>query len=150
MSGDDLVSRAAHGLREHDDPRWHAMADRVVRRVLATPQRAESIRAESPGGPFRVSGTVVMAAVRARVEAQVAGCSVIGVDLLVTPAHTLTGLHLDVGIAFGTPLGSWEAPVRAAAVAAVRDVTGTVRPAVVAPDVQIRVVDVTTQRSGGL
>lgn len=145
----DVVVEATRRLRGHADRRWVEIADQVVTAALTATRRSLPLRAMAPGGPVQVSEQVVVAKLRARLDASLSDAAVTDISFTVQDRDLATGVVVQLVARYGVPL----IPVADEA----REVTGEVLAELLGPvsmsvDVQamhVHFADVTTEDPHG-
>lgn len=97
----EALDLATQALRERPLPRSVEIADAVLRRSLATPRRAELVRARGDRSWLQVSSLVLVAQVRAHVDEHLEGGAVGRVLLDVDREGRLRALTVDLLVRYG-------------------------------------------------
>ena len=61
---DAMLEQAAQSLREHVDPRWVEISDRVLTRALRATRASLAVQARAPSGPIHISEQVLVTYIR--------------------------------------------------------------------------------------
>ncbi|MGF0115042.1 hypothetical protein ACQFYA_01790 [Promicromonospora sp. Marseille-Q5078] len=128
---DDLLARAAAGMRELTDDGWVRARRSVLARVLSTVRPSAQVVGRHGDGPFVVATSLVVDRVRAALDDPDGEVRVTDVRCLIGPADDgggapeLEGVTVILSVRFGTRIADAAELVRAAAADAVSAALGT-------------------------
>ena len=137
------LAAATGQLREHVDPRWVEVADRVLSRALLATRRSQPIQAHAPRGPVKVSEHVLVAYIRAAI-ADIPAAAPAAIAATVDPQHRCTGITIDLTVQYNHEILPIADEIRRRTEDVLREVLGDVIPAVTVRDMHVHVGDVTT------
>lgn len=110
-SVDALLREAANQLRESTDAGWKRAHERILRGLLVTLRPSTPLRAVSSEDPFRVSSSVLVSRLRARLDAQ-ADVQALRVNVETGDDDELTSITVAISIAYPAAVSTTAETVR--------------------------------------
>lgn len=139
-----MLDGARDVLVEHLDARWVEISDRVLATALTATRRSSPVRAQAPGGPVQVSEQVLVAYLRAAVDAADPDGVLAEARIDVEGVDAYAGVTILLVTRYGQPIIPIADRVRAAAYDSLTELLGPVVPAVDVRTMHVHVSDVTT------
>lgn len=137
------LTAATDQLRQHVDPRWVEVSDRVLNKALLATRRSLPLQAQAPGGPVKVSEHVLVTSIRAAI-ADIPAAAPVAILATVDLQHRCTGITIGVIVQYNHAILPIADQIRHRTEAVLREVLGDVIPVVTVRDMHVHVDDVTT------
>jgi len=141
VSAEDDLARATGLLRAHTDSSWTGIREALLERAAAAFRPSAPVRGRHALGDFFVASDVVVAQLRAAVDA-VPGATAVRVLCTTGEADVLEQVVVELSVRYGEALRDVAAAVRAAVGDALGALLGPLSPGVAAVRADLHVTDV--------
>jgi len=141
VSAEEDLARATGLLRAHTDSSWAGVREALLQRAAAAFRPSAPVRGRHALGDFFVAADVVVAQLRAAVDA-VPAATAVRIVCTTGEADVLEQVVVELSVRFGESLQEVAATVREAVGARLGDLLGPLSPGVAAVRADLHVTDV--------
>lgn len=140
------LAAATQSLREHVDPRWVEVSDRVLARALTATRRSLPIRTseDTSAGALLVSEQVLTSYIRHAI-APVPAAAPSRIHIHSDAEHNYTGVTIEITVQFDEPILPIADQIRDRTEQVLRELLGPIHPPVTVTGMHVHVSDVTTE-----